>query len=151
MGKPANNVEWLNIDRTMSKCGKSGCFSYRALGLDPAKTSAYRESDKGLETCKQLVQLICCILQSNKRLSHSPFGPVVGELMGSSRESIADVIMPIGPDMNWGQRDLEAKDYAWQSCRPRVRHRHRQNQHRLRPTDRLWLDLRLCHVTATSL
>ena len=45
MGKPANNVERLNIDRPMSKCGKSGCFSNGALGLDPEKTLAYVESE----------------------------------------------------------------------------------------------------------
>ena len=45
MGKPANNVERLNIDRPMSKCGKSGRFGNRALGLDPAKTLAYVESE----------------------------------------------------------------------------------------------------------
>ena len=43
MGKPADDVERLNIDRPTSKCGKSGRFSNRALGLDPAKTSAYVE------------------------------------------------------------------------------------------------------------
>ena len=45
MGKPADNVEQLNIDRPMSKCGKSSRFGNRALGLDPAKTSAYVESE----------------------------------------------------------------------------------------------------------
>ena len=43
MGKPADDVEQLNIDRPTSKCGKSGHFGIRALGLDPAKTSAYVE------------------------------------------------------------------------------------------------------------
>ena len=43
MGKPADDVERLNIDRSTSKCGKSGRFGKRALGLDPAKTSAYVE------------------------------------------------------------------------------------------------------------
>ena len=45
MGKPADNVEQLNIDRLTSKCGKSGHFSNIALGLDPAKTLAYVESE----------------------------------------------------------------------------------------------------------
>ena len=45
MGKPADDVERLNIDRTTSKCGKSGRFSNRALGLDPAKTLTYVESE----------------------------------------------------------------------------------------------------------
>ena len=44
MGKPADNVEQINIDRLMSKCGKSSHFGNRALGLDPAKTLAYIES-----------------------------------------------------------------------------------------------------------
>ena len=43
MGKPADDVERLNIDRPTYKCGKSGRFGNRALGLDPAKTSAYVE------------------------------------------------------------------------------------------------------------
>ena len=41
MWKPADNVERLNIDRLTSKCGKSGRFSNRILGLDPAKTTVY--------------------------------------------------------------------------------------------------------------
>ena len=41
--KPADDVERLNIDRSMSKCGKSGRFGNRTLRLDPAKTSAYVE------------------------------------------------------------------------------------------------------------
>ena len=45
MGKPANDVERLNIDRTTSKCGKSGRFGNRILGFDPAKTSVYVESE----------------------------------------------------------------------------------------------------------
>ena len=43
MGKPADNVERLNIDRPTSRCGKSGRFGNRILRLDPAKTSAYVE------------------------------------------------------------------------------------------------------------
>ena len=55
MGKPADDVERLNIDRPTFKCGKSGRFSNRILGLDPAKTLAYIEpKNKDLETCKQL-------------------------------------------------------------------------------------------------
>ena len=45
MGKPADDVERLNIDRPMSKCSKSGHFGDRALRLDPAKTLAYVESE----------------------------------------------------------------------------------------------------------
>ena len=45
MGKPADDVERLNIDRSTSKCGKSGHFSNRILGLDPAKTLTYIESE----------------------------------------------------------------------------------------------------------
>ena len=45
MGKPANDVEQLNMDRPTSKCGKSGRFGNRILGLDPAKTLAYVESE----------------------------------------------------------------------------------------------------------
>ena len=43
--KPADDVERLNTDRSTSKCGKSGRFGNRTLGLDPAKTSAYIESE----------------------------------------------------------------------------------------------------------
>ena len=42
-GETADDVEQLNIDRPTSKCGKSGRFGNRALGLDPAKTSTYVE------------------------------------------------------------------------------------------------------------
>ena len=45
MGEPADDVERLNIDRPTSKCGKSGRFGNRTLGLDPAKTLAYVESE----------------------------------------------------------------------------------------------------------
>ena len=45
MGKPADNVDQLNIDRPTSKCGKSGCFGNRALRLDPAKTLVYVDSE----------------------------------------------------------------------------------------------------------
>ena len=45
MGKPADDVERLNMDRPTSKCGKSGRFGIRILGLDPAKTLAYVESE----------------------------------------------------------------------------------------------------------
>ena len=45
MGKPADNVEQLNIDIPTSKCGKSGRFGNRTLGFELAKTSAYIESE----------------------------------------------------------------------------------------------------------
>ena len=45
MGKPADDVERLNIDKSTSKCGKSGRFSNRILRLDPAKRLTYVESE----------------------------------------------------------------------------------------------------------
>ena len=45
MGKPADDVEQLNIDRSTSKCGKSGRFGNGILEFDPAKTSVYVESE----------------------------------------------------------------------------------------------------------
>ena len=45
MGKPADDVERLNIDRLTTKCGKSGRFGNRILGLDLAKRLTYVESE----------------------------------------------------------------------------------------------------------
>ena len=42
-GETCRRCRATNIDRPTSKCGKSGRFGNRALGLDPAKTSAYVE------------------------------------------------------------------------------------------------------------